>query len=382
MTRRVMLVLAVVFVAGCDDATRDRAMLTEPVRAAQVGVAQFELATGYSLQVLPSLQEGRYASAIALNGAGLVVGVGDVNGGKYGCHDVAAAIVWSNASARNLHAELAARRDIGFPPPGPSCAELWTMALDVNDLGDVIVASSYYGDNQGWMWNSTTGFAFAGYGGRLGGAVAMNNRSELVGYIDDGNTPRRAALWMPAGSVLDIDPRDYGSTAFGISDDGDILGCVRGQLGRWKVGGQVTVLHEICGEDLGVPFGLYVRPIGGIARDGTAALSASRNGVPTALVWRRGTVTDAGWSPGSASDISERGRVVGWAYATTPNDPRAVTRLRNGAVQWLPTPTANTTSRAFAVNRCGDVAGYVVDAKGFQRGAVWRVATCDNAGTW
>lgn len=380
MLRRLMVLVMAGGVAACGAVDRGVAPSGPAVAAFTADDEVLGEAAGYRLQLLPSLYLGQYAVAHAINDAQTVVGVGDI-GDDLGCYDFSAAIEWKRSEAHNINADIAASYGLGNPPPGASCADVYSTAIDVNNSGDVVLATSFFGDNSGWMFNASRGVFRGGFGGRLGGAVAMNSRSELVGYVDDGQNLRRAGLWTP-GSFREIDPRDYGSEPFGISDDGDIVGCVRGKIGRWRVGSPATVLQENCGEDLGIRPGLYVRNVGGITRDGLAAFSALRNGVPTALVWRRNTVSDAGWSPGAASDISERGRIVGWAYGPTGRVPRAVTRLRNGAVQWLPTPTANTQSQAYGVNACGDVVGYVYDAKGFQRAALWRADTCDQAGAW
>lgn len=380
MMRRAEMAVLLGFVAACDAPARTPLPTAPMAVLSESAHSSIEPARGYSLQLLPSLYLGTYAHAYAINDSGTIVGVGDI-GDDLGCYDYFAAIAWTNSVAHNINADIAGRYDLGNPPPGASCADIYSTAVDVNNRGEVVVPTSFFGDNSGWMWSASRGAFRGGAGGRVGGAVAMNNRSELVGYIDNGFELRRAALWS-SGALIDIDPREYNSTPFGISDDGDIIGCVQGNIGRWRVGKRATTLPELCGEDFGIGPGLYVRNVGSITRDGVAAFSALRNGVPTALVWRRNTVSDAGWSPGAASDISERGRIVGWAYTAGTTAPRAVTRLRNGSVQWLPTPTANTESRAYGVNTCGDVVGYVYDAKGFQRAALWRADRCDSAGAW
>lgn len=381
MLRRLMVLVMAGGVAACGVVDRGVAPTGPAVAASTAEDEVIGEAAGYTLELLPSLYEGHYATAFAINDNGTIVGYGEVGGG-HGCRDISAAIAWNNSIAHNINADIAAWYGWGNPLPGPACVDIYSSAIDVNSAGDVVVPTSFFGDNSNWTWNASTGLSSGGFGGRLGGALALNNRGELVGYVDDGQYPRYAALWPLKGPIVDIDPREQNSIAFGISDDGDILGCVAGVVGRWRVGTKAVLSREVCGEELPIGFGLYVRNVGGITRDGIAAFSAFRNGVPTALVWRRNTISDAGWSPGAASDISERGRMVGWAYGANGRVPRAVTRLRNGAVQWLPTPTANADSRAYGVNACGDVVGYVFDAKGFQRAALWRADTCDQAGTW
>lgn len=381
MMRRSMAIAMMGWLAACGVVDRGAAPTAPWVGQTSREESVIGDVAGYRLQLLPSLYLGRYSAAYAINDDGTIVGVGDI-GDDFGCHDISVAIAWQGSTVHNINADIAAWYDLGNPPPGASCTEIYSAAIDVNNDGDVVVPTSFFGDNSNWTWNTSNGLKGGGFGGRLGGAVAINNRGELVGYVDDGQYPRYAALWPRTGPLVDIDPREQNSIAFGISDDGDILGCVEGVVARRRVGTKATASHEVCGEDLPIGFGLYVRNVGGITRDGVAAFSALRNSVPTALVWRRNSLTDAGWSPGAASDISERGRVVGWAYGAAARIPRAVTRLRNGAVQWLPTPTANTESRAYGVNKCGDIVGYVFDATGSQHAALWRADSCDAAGSW
>jgi uncharacterized membrane protein len=332
----------------------------------------------YRVQLLPSLPDGRWTSAIALNNTGTVVGVGDWRGrAGYHCSVFSAAIVWNGGSMRNLHAELAMHLGLTDDPSLPTCENGGTMALDVNDAGDVLLISTLpTGDNSHFIWNAATGFRHA-YFSRLGGPISLNNRDELVGYLDTGFDPSWAAYWSPSLGLRDIEPAEFGSIAIDISDDGWIVGCVRGRLARWRLDERATVLADSCGEDLGILPGVQARPIGSVARGGTAAFSALRGGIPTPLIWRRDGVEEAGWGTGAASGLSDLGRVVGWDYPVRLWEPRAVTRFRRGPAQWLPLVSSITASRAYAVNRCGEIAGHALDSSGRQRAVVWRVGRCD-----
>ncbi len=380
MRRRAKVVLCgvVAMVAACERPVQDVAGPGLPSPSARALETPEAGLADYSVQLLPSLPEGTWASAVALNDRGTVVGVGNWLGSiELGCSAFSAAIVWSGGVTRNLHAELALALGLVEDPNLAPCLNGGTMALDVNDAGDVLLISSFTsGDNSHYIWNAGTGFRDAHFS-RLGGPISLNNRGEVVGYVDTGFEPSWAAYWNPPSGVRNIDPAEYGSIATDISDDGWIIGCVRGRLAKWRVGQRATVLADACGEGLGILPGVQARPIGAVVRLGVAALGAVRNGVAVPLLWGPAGVVEAGWGVGSASGLNDLGRVVGWGYSAAPRDPRAVTRFRGGAVQWLPSPSANTTSRAYAVNRCGEIAGHAMNAKGRQQAAVWRLKTCD-----
>lgn len=374
---RLMLVLGVGVLAGCKDAKDVGVLPTAPSLAAS---APEEIATAYSVRLLPTLPMGRSSRVLAINSHGVAVGESDWNS-SLGCNVPVAAVVWEGNTVRNLHRALADVYGYGDPLPWPTCAPGLTSALDINDLGDVIVASSFSGDNFFWLWNAKTGFGWGGYWGRIGGAFSINNRREIVGYFDDGFVGiRRAHYWSPSTGDLDIHPGEQyiGSMAYDISDDGEVFGCVDGWLARWRVGGAPTLSQESCnGEDMQIPVGVMPRPIAGASRGGRMAASTTREGSLEGVVWWGLGMARAGWGFGSASAISDGGRAVGWSYASSLSEPRAVTRYRTGPVRFLPVVSSTRTSRAYDVNRCGHVAGSSYDSEGRQRATVWLRRWCD-----
>jgi len=368
--------------AACGSMVDTAGEPTAPAEWQRAVEGSAEMLANYEVHELPSLPDGRWARAVAMNDHGLVVGAGDHNIRHFGCRDFSAAAAWQGGKVINLHYALVTWLGLGGNPPDlPTCTNGGSMAVDVNDQGDVLIMSSLFDGNTHYIWNARTGFRRAPYGGSNGGPVALNNQGQLAGYVDDNQSTRRAMRWQPRSGGVFLTTEDVSSTAFDISDDGIVVGCASGRLARWSGPDRPEQLPELCGEDMGILPGLLVRSIGGATRGGVAAVSAMRGNTPTPLVWRNGSVSEAGWGAGSASGINEHGRVVGWAYPGAFNDPRAVTRLRGGPVQWLPLPVPDTRSRAYAVDRCGNVAGYATAANGIQRAVIWRrLGGCDEHG--
>jgi probable HAF family extracellular repeat protein len=77
-----------------------------------------------------------------------------------------------------------------------------------------------------------------------------------------------------------------------------------------------------------------------------------------------------------ATDINDKGRIVGYGWGTGDASPRAFTHYK-GTTHFLPGLVAGQPAFAHAVNHCGTIAGTAFSAPGVSHPVRWRKNACD-----
>lgn len=98
------------------------------------------------------------------------------------------------------------------------------FAEDINDLGQTV--GTEYNDNYAFLWSESTGCQVLDIPeGIGGGAHAINNVGQIVGFRVDDSYFKHAVLWSSAGVAQELD--DLGgdqSEAYGINEAGQVVG--------------------------------------------------------------------------------------------------------------------------------------------------------------
>jgi probable HAF family extracellular repeat protein len=259
--------------------------------------------------------------------------------------------------------------DLGVPF-GPAAA-----AYDVNDARTVVGYSGDTLDTRGFVWKAGTFTLITapGSGSRQQVfAYDVNNADVVAGAFLAARNTMHAFRYTSGGGLVDIHPGGVylGSQAFAVNDQGVIAGEVMLATGethaaRWSATNAFTDLGTLGGT-VGVAHGL--NNAGAIVGESEEPGSGV---VP--FIWRSGTGMRGIGAPGSAQDISDLGRAVGFDAARF----RAATKKGTATPQLLPLLPTGFASQAFAVNRCGTIAGSATISGGFNRAVRWVIAVCD-----
>jgi uncharacterized membrane protein len=277
------------------------------------------------------------AEGVDVNNYGVVVG-------QYG---ESWALVWSPTAGVDTLPDL---DPVYFNP---------AVATGINDLGRIV---GYLTNTQQVkvpvMWSSARATPVS-----LGGLVAgqhayaydINRAGMIAGSAETAPGVRRAVVWTPEGTILNIDPAASWSTAVAVNDSGKVAGSRR-VAGRsrafvWTQAGGIVM--PAIGGDSSVAADINTR--------GDIAGTWWQYGRKRAFVWSPRTgLNDLGafdLSSAGASGINDAGTVVGeyadfygarYAYAWNPR--MGVRRLPPGLG-----PHGLVTARA--INRQGHIAG-------------------------
>lgn len=348
------IVLSVAALVGCRD---DR----EPTAATQV-MADAVVENPYSLLDLGSL--GGDATATVINDAGQIGGVSVTASGD------SHAFLWSDgvmldlgtlgghqsqAAAINASGQVAG---LSLTAAGEVHAFRWTDG-GIEDLGP-----------------SANGFT----------PVAINQRG-AVSWTGPTPSGPHAMLWE-AGKVVDLGALGgSGSHAAGLNDRGDVVGWLDSPAANGK---HAFVWTNGVMQDLGTFEGSF-SATGSVNDAGTVTGWWSRSGESHAFVWKDGLKTDLGgingWISSLPVAINARGDVIGQGYRDifVQNLTRPFL-WRNGAIATLaePDPASNVEwVHAVAINNRGQVAGgyRIIGAQGLplpaivwdDDGTVWRL---------
>ncbi len=171
---------------------------------------------------------GAESRAWAINDAGIVVGDSDDN------NEVQHAFRWENSMV-DIH-------------PGIDGVE--SYATDINSAG-VIVGLERVNETIYWRaykWNGSA--TPLGTLGKENGAYAINDLSQISGYISYDNGPLTAFLWLPQPAYgLPAGMNDLGVEAasefgYGLNDTGQVIGSGGGGGYLWQ-GGTQTYLSDL-----------------------------------------------------------------------------------------------------------------------------------------
>ena len=269
--------------------------------AALVAVGTSASATNYTFAALGTLG-GSSSIAYGINDAGQVVGYSYLTGDA-SFH----ATLWNSAVATDLGT-------LG----GSS-----SIAQDINNFGQVVGTSYTAGDAARYagLWNSGARINLGSLGG-VGGATAINDAGQIVGYSHGGNT---ATFWD--GTLAPVALGTLGGTVSSASGI-NILGQIAGQstlTGPTQL--RATLWNGATPTSLG--FG----SLSGAAGHGNGINDAGQvvgaveivtsTATSHAVLWDSGMVIDLGTLGGTNSAalaISNTRQIVGWS--DVGGDPR------------------------------------------------------------
>ncbi len=171
---------------------------------------------------------GAESRAWAINDAGVVVGDSDDN------NEVQHAFRWFNSMV-DIH---------------PGIADDESYATDINTAG-VIVGIERVNETiywQAYKWDGSV--TPIGTLGKENGAYAINDLSQISGYISYDNGPLTTFLWLPQpayglpAGMNDLGVEAAGEFGFGLNDAGQVIGGGGGGAYLWQAGIQ-TYLSDL-----------------------------------------------------------------------------------------------------------------------------------------
>lgn len=370
--------------SACSDPTSVAADLrlagSDSARFTSIGDSE---APHYTSTLLPRLPGESWSAALAINAAGVAVGVSSIptevrylgEGGAMACV-VMTATVFRAFDAQSLHGALQQAMGIWSP------CELSSIAMDINDRDEVVGVAwqnGVWGSDRGFFWSKATGV-------RLYRAIgptmlsAINNNGVAIGSFDrDGfNTPDLIFRWPNGGGSPPAVPFSRVMWGWDINNDGVTAGCWNYFAFKLDLAGRFTTNEEYCNAARGL-LTLYdgrIPKSGGISASGVAVYT---NATPEPVMWGAGTAKGVrvGWAPGAATGISDRNRVVGWRTSTSQPLHLAMTRASGGRILPLPGMAAGASTEAYAVNRCGHVVGATFDSSVRPHAILWKTSRCD-----
>jgi len=377
------LLAAATLVIGCTD----RAGITTGPAAtpAMAALAAHDVgaAPHYVPRLLDRLPTERTSAALAINDSGVAVGfsvielrVDPPDWPRDTCYGPVATI-FRAGRVQSLHRELA--RALGVP----NFCDLASMATDINDRGEVIGAVwpiARLDAATGFRWTPAVGVSLLQTVGPVY-LSGINDAGVAVGHRHPsgfGTGGREAIVWPstlpgtppPGFTVLD-------HFLWDVTDDGQTAGCINYRPVYTDAAGRRLRLEDWCTVPPSV-VAAYPAPLhpGRLNASGTVVFS----GVNGPTIWYasgdRRTIS-AGWTPGAAVGISDRGRVVGWRTDAAAPTSIAMTRGPAGRVGALPALVPGAASEAHGVNSCGTIVGVTVGSDGNPHATQWATTRCD-----
>jgi len=301
---------------ACTDPVAPRAPLRPgaAARADELAPTTPDAAPQWRMEAYRPLPNQEWSTAYGINLAGTMVGASDwqVELSNPPYSGISAAVLYKNGQTHNL-AELLLLHHPGYVP-------YQSVARDINDSETVVGWAHYEDDWQVvYVWNASTGpIAILSEGDVYpANALAINNAGTVVGYHDHPSVPFR---WSATGGLTDMHPGDpwENVVALDINESGDIVGCAehaflpRVTLVYWPA---ATGAFTDTGLDCPGAFDWWQDEFGApqVGINDNLAIVGS-TGFDLAAVgwkWLKGALHPVGFNPGAASDISERGRIVG-----------------------------------------------------------------------
>jgi probable HAF family extracellular repeat protein len=248
-----------------------------------------------------------------------------------------------------------------------------STASDINDQGDV--AATSYPSTSGavaFVWKDGRRIPLPSLGGQDSSALALNNRSQVVGQSHlPGDTIRHATLWN-AGRSVDLGTLGGdNSIAWGVNTEQQVVG--RADTGSAGASGS-PVRHAFL-KHANDP----MQDLGALGGDNSTAFAINHHGTVVgqadigttpdpnfflppfhAFVSQNGAMQDLGsifgGTFGLAQNINEKGQVIGSADLVGDQGSRAFI-WENGSVRDLGTLPANTANQPMGINNEGTIVG-------------------------
>jgi probable HAF family extracellular repeat protein len=216
------------------------------------------------------------------------------------------------------------------------------------------------------------------------GLAAINSRGQAVGSAAIGSGDNERAILWQDGELTDLGALpDYPqSRAAAINERGQIVGAAtdgfRSRAVLWDAG----AITDLTPPGWAWCAASDINNRGEIV--GTCARPAGSN---RAVLWRHGVLTELGVLTGSdesaAAAINEAGVVVG-AVRATSEDRSTAFRWADGNISALPVPPGTTSTHAFDINAGGTIVGMATGPSGTSPQPVaWRgTGVTPLSGTW
>ena len=207
-------------------------------------------------------------------------------------------------------------------------------------------------------------------GGHTSFAFGINRQAEVVGSSEAADGAFRAFLWR-RGTMLDLGTLDQGkgsSAARGINNAGDVVGqsVNREGIARafiWRQG-SMTELWTPGGQS----------GANRINNLGQVVGFAGTTGEEHPVLWNNGDITDLGTLGGAfgeASDINDKGQIVGGSRVSDENEDIHAFRWQNGVMTDLGT-LGGRESWAFGINADGVIVGFSETSAGEEHAVMWK----------
>jgi len=163
---------------------------------------------------------GANSKAWAINDAGIVVGDSD------DAAEVQHAFRWEDSMV-DIH---------------PGIAEDESYATDINTAGVIVGIERVHATNnwRAYRWNGSA--TPLGTLGKENGAYAINDLSQIAGYISYDNGPLNTYLWLPQpayglpAGMNDLGVPGDGEFSYGLNDAGQVIGSGGGSAYVWQAG--------------------------------------------------------------------------------------------------------------------------------------------------
>lgn len=299
---------------------------------ASTGGAALAAGNGFTVTDLGVLNGGTYASARAINGGGLVIGVamdGQTLGNKQALWRGGGVEIWSDWAGAG--AAIPTMLNNGLEAVGYEAAGYATGPLYWDATGQVTPLPSFPGTLVSW------GFAYD-----------INVNGLIAGQTQDAGGVRHAVLWNRTVLQQDLGTQigATSSSAHGLNDLGEVVGDADGSAFVWR-GGVTTMLGAGAAMDINNR-GLII---------GTAP-----GQVP--VVWRNGVMENLRALSGARvayghilTGLNNRNEIVGYAPAVQAPYQFTAVLWRNGRAIDLGRYPGGTVSRAYGINDKGQIVG-------------------------
>lgn len=306
------LILLLGLVVACQDETRELPLGPEDgsEETPRVSYSAGETTIIYGVEITDlGAFNGGWSEAYGINGAGQIVGTSN-----------SMAFMWDPSTR------------VMTPIANPW--NDWNIAWDINSSGQAAGGQAYVA----WWWD------------RQSGAHAVNGPAHDIGF----------STGSPTGLVCK-------SGAYGINDDGDIVGgednCQGAQGFIWTKA--TNSYNRVAGSAHASKVNNHGRVIGGF-HNGRAFFTdlAAQNVV---------TIPSLGGAT-SADDLNEAGQVVGGSVGSDGRVHAYLWNAGDASLRDLGT-LGGTESRALGINEMGQVVGWSTDGTGVRRAFFWNPST-------
>jgi probable HAF family extracellular repeat protein len=242
-----------------------------------------------------------------------------------------------------------------------------SVALDVNDHGQVVGWSAFFGARrEAFLWSETDGWRGLGHlGGGWSEAHAINDAGHVVGMTRLSSGEDRAFLWTAGAGMVDLGTLAGRSMAWDINDRGEVVG------NSWTSdGGRHAFLWTAATGmiDLGPDERTF--DYANAVNEATVVVGmANRKAVLQQQLGDQFNLGTLGGNYSSAFAINELGQVVGEGdLASTA--VRGFLWTQSGGMMALPALGA-TEGRARDINDLGHIVGWIRTIAGHNRATLW-----------